>query len=426
LKKYRVTIIKGRSVLLALLTIAACALFIAALSTYLSRTGKMKKSSAAAGDYLILAASEQGMYFYQRDFDAFLLLPPGNTLRAQVFRLTGEQVELVNSGIDVFYSIVDNTTSADKINFWNFAAYYGYDVEPNVGITGNGLSGRMQLSQDGNYYVATAIPLTPYNDGSRVPNPYQLAVITVTDSESGEVLAQISDVVMPVADEMGCLNCHGIVDTNLNILSAHDRISNTNLLEQLSQGTRHRCADCHRDNALGASGVPGVPPLSQAIHRFHADRMLPRSGITPDCYRCHPGPVAQFYRGAMYMAGISCTNANCHGDMLNVALTQAVGRQAWLNQPDCSNCHREVYGTNMGKLYHESYLLNSPDEEMNNIILCISCHNSAHAEWVSTNSLDNLLPIRIMGYPDFIRRCTVCHRAGVLGRAHAYYIEETR
>ena len=75
MKKYRVTIIKGRSVLLALLTIAACALFIAALSTYLSRTGKMKKSSAAAGDYLILAASEQGMYFYQRDFDAFLLLP---------------------------------------------------------------------------------------------------------------------------------------------------------------------------------------------------------------------------------------------------------------------------------------------------------------------------------------------------------------
>ena len=50
MKKYRVTIIKGRSVLLALLTIAACALFIAALSTYLSRTGKMKKSSAPAGD----------------------------------------------------------------------------------------------------------------------------------------------------------------------------------------------------------------------------------------------------------------------------------------------------------------------------------------------------------------------------------------
>jgi hypothetical protein len=425
LKKYRVIIIKGRSILLALLTVVACAVFISALSTYLSQADKYKKSSAAGGDYIILAASEQGIYFYQRDFDAFLLLPPGNSFRVQVFRRAGGEVELVNSGIDVYYSIVNNTTSADKINFWDYAAYYGYDLEPNIGITGNGLSGKMQLSEDGNYYVATAIPLTPYNDGSRVANPYQLAVITVIDSQSVEILAQIGDVVMPVSDELGCQNCHGTVDTNLNILSAHDRISNTNLLEQLSGGIRHKCSDCHRDNALGEPGVPGVPPLSQAIHRFHADRMLPRSGV-PDCYRCHPGPITQFYRGAMYMAGISCTNSSCHGDMLNVALTQAVGRQAWLNEPDCSNCHREVYGINQGKLYSDSYLLNSPDEEMNNIILCISCHNSAHAEWVSSRNLDNLLPIRLMGYPDYIRRCTVCHGAGVLGRAHAYYVEETR
>ena len=148
MKKYRVIIIKGRSILLALLTITACALFIAALSTYLADADNPKKSSTAgSGDYLILAASEQGMYFYQRNFDSFLLLPPGNTLRAQVFRLTGNRVELVNSGIDVFYSIVDNTTSADKINFWDYAGYYGYDVEPNIGITGNELSGKMQLSR---------------------------------------------------------------------------------------------------------------------------------------------------------------------------------------------------------------------------------------------------------------------------------------
>ena len=37
--------------------------------------------------------------------------------------------------------------SAGKTNFWTYAPQYGFNVAPNVGITGNGLSGNMALAE---------------------------------------------------------------------------------------------------------------------------------------------------------------------------------------------------------------------------------------------------------------------------------------
>jgi len=359
-------------------------------------------------DYVILAANDTGMRCYQQDFSSYLLLPPGNTLKAQVFRKEGDEAELINSGIKVSYRLIDNTSSADKINFWQYAKDYGFDLQPNIGITGNGLSGEMKLSKDGNYYEVTAIPVTPYNDGSTELNPYQLATITVADISTGEELATVDNVVVPVSNEMECSICHGASDTDLNILKVHDELSGTNLVADLEKGKRYKCSDCHRDDISEEAGMPGELSLSQAMHGFHADEMT-QSNIEPQCYSCHPGPVSQCYRGVMYANGVSCQDTRCHGDMANVAQTQAEGRQAWLQEADCGNCHGDKYKVNPGQLYRNSYLINNANPEMNGIILCESCHNSPHAEWPSTNPKDNLLPGQLLGYPSFIDQCTVCH-----------------
>ncbi len=115
----------------------------------------------------------------------------------------------------------------------------------------------------------------------------------------------------------------------------------------------------------------------------------------------------------MSKSGISCVNSKCHGDMTNIAVSQSKGREAWLQEPNCSNCHKDKYGVNTGLLYRNSYLLNS-NAEMNGFILCISCHNSPHAEWASQNPKDNLLPISLQGFAGFIEKCSVCHEGAGL------------
>lgn len=366
--------------------------------------------------YVILAANDLGMHCYQQDFSDFLILPPGNNLKVQVFKKEGTTAELVNTGVVVTYEIIDNTTSANKTNFWEYARNYGYYIAPDMGITGNGLRGTFQLSADEKYYEALAIPVTPYNDNNPVPNPYQMAIIKVFDAKTNALLVQTDEVVVPVSDEMSCNVCHGPTDTNRNILKAHDDLSGTRLIADLQYGKRYKCADCHSDPILYEPGRPGVLPLSQAIHGFHADKMS-KSDITPVCYNCHPGTITQCDRGVMYIADLTCDDSNCHGTMANVADTIAQGRTPWFNEPDCGACHGPAYAANDGLLYRDSYLLNGPSAKMNNILLCESCHNSSHAEWPSSLHKDNLLPISLLGYPSYINRCNVCHEgAGTFHR----------
>lgn len=413
MRKFHAVVVKRKTLVLALMSVVLCAAAIVLTASLLSEAAV--PASGASGAYIILAMNDIGMHCIQPDYSAYMLLPPANTLKVQVVQKGTREARLVSSGIRVTYEIIDNTTSVNKTNFWKYAKDYGFDVAPNVGITGNGLSGEFVLSADGKYYEAAAIPVTPYNDGSSQLNPYQLVHIQVLDALTGAVLAEASNVVVPVSDEMDCGSCHGETDTGLNILAEHDELSGTSLVKDLQNGQRYKCGECHRDNALGLPGKADVPPLSQAMHSFHADKMEETS-ISPVCYSCHPGPATQCYRGQMAMEGISCGSDKCHGDMSNVAETQAEGRQAWLDEPDCGECHGEKYAANPGLLYRNSYLLNAPSEEMSGLIQCESCHNNPHAEWVSEQPKDNLLPHSLLGYDSFIDKCTVCHEGE--GRVH--------
>ncbi len=397
-------LITKKKLIFGLITFAACLTAIIAAAVLLSDA----EDKGNDPSYVIFGANDLGMHCYQKDFSGFLILPPGNTLKVQVIENGGNEAKLIKSGIEVSYSIINNSYSAGKTNFWEYAADYGYDVPPNIGITGNGLSGVFKLSADGKYYEASWVPVTPYFDGSDKLAPYQTVSITVKDKETGKVLAVADNVVVPVSDEMMCSVCHGAENTDLDILKAHDELSNTSLAADLEQGKRHKCGECHPDNALGLKGEEGVLPLSEAIHGFHSGKME-MTDITPKCYACHPGPESKCYRGRMYIAGITCDDPKCHGTMANIAQTQAGGRKAWFQEPDCAACHGPLYGANPDTLYRNSYLVNAPAEEMDNIILCASCHNSPHAIWRSSLDLDNRLPYSLQGIKSYIKKCSVCH-----------------
>lgn len=56
--------------------------------------------SSAAGSYVVLAWNDLGMHCYNPDFADLAVLPPYNTLWAQVIRV-GDPPQIVTSGITV-------------------------------------------------------------------------------------------------------------------------------------------------------------------------------------------------------------------------------------------------------------------------------------------------------------------------------------
>ncbi len=366
---------------------------------------------ASKMNYVILSWNDLGMHCDQNDYSYFMVLPPYNTLHAQVIRRGGEGASVVTSGVTVSYAFPKKKNSALHTNFWAYAPQYGYSVPTNVGITGTPLAGNMELDANGLSWEAVGIPITPYDDDGTW-DPYGTAVITVKNS-SGQVL-QTVNVVAPVSTEMMCSNCHGDGTTNqqamqLSILQAHDAFNGTKLAADQAKGTVHACAECHSDNALGMPGKPGIESLSLAMHNFHKDKMntTPQAtATTPGCYNCHPGPKTQCMRGIMERAGKTCTD--CHGDMYGITASLQNGRRAWLDEPKCGDCHGAGYAENANTLYRNSVLLNAP-EEMGGKLYCEACHNGTHAELTTSNPADPTVPQKFQGDTYWIWNCQVCH-----------------
>ncbi|AJE04136.1 carboxypeptidase-like regulatory domain-containing protein [Geobacter pickeringii] len=358
---------------------------------------------AATMNYVVVAWNDLGMHCAQDDYSYFCVLPPFNTLHVQVIQ---RGVGVVTSGITVSYAFPKKTDSARNTNFWQYAAKYGWNVPPNIGITGTPLAGTMAVDANNLGFVATGIPVTPYDDDGTW-DPYGTATITVTNTATGAVL-QTASVVVPVSTEMNCSNCHGMADTYLNILQTHDRRTGTTLAADQAKGVLHLCAECHADNALGLAGKPGVTNLSLAMHGFHRDKMVSTgSSQSPECYNCHPGPRTNCLRGIMSHAGQTCTD--CHGNLSAMTTALQNGRKPWLEEPRCGDCHGSLHQENSATLYRNSIFTNSPDPKMNGQLYCAACHNSPHAEFSSTNHVDNGLPQKYQGDSYWLWNCYVCH-----------------
>jgi len=376
--------------------------------------------------YEVLAWNNLGMHCYNRDFSDIAVLPPYNTLWAQVVK-AGDPPQYVTAGIRVEYSFPQNSYSAgvhgkpDKTNFWTYVgSLFGVTPAPNIGLTGKGLHGVMDPC--GDHFVAEGIPLTEYRDvdakKGRDPNlwhryPYQLASIVVRDTKTNKVLTK-STVVAPISSELSCANCHadGADATTRypitpkgsiaqNILTLHDylnfnHLNSSEYNEPLMNSRPVLCAKCHASAALGASGQAGVSNLSNAMHRHHKDLM----DITPDtagCYNCHPGPDTKCLRDAMTQnLAFNCTT--CHGDMNAISQNPS----PWVNEPRCDNaaCHGSSYALDQ-PLYRDS--------KGHGGTYCAGCHDSPHAIAISREKNDAIKFKMLQGHAGTLKKCTVCH-----------------
>jgi hypothetical protein len=371
----------------------------------------------ANGVYKLIGWNDLGMHCMGPSYANISILPPYNTLWAQLI-LQGPTPQVIVTGVTIEYSIEDNTYSAGKTNFWQYAkALFGVNLLPNIGLAGKGLSGTMDPA--GDHFIAAGIPLTAYRDsapgpGSRYWYPYQIAHLVARDSTTKAVLAETRPVA-PVSEEMNCKVCHadgmqdGIATGNVetNILTKHDREEGTKLM----QNRPVLCQKCHGDNALGIAGNPDIPNLSSAIHSKHAveggaranasdpQNLKPSSPMdgTNNCYLCHPGIKTQCLRDIMYKNGKTCVD--CHGT------TAAVGnpnRRPWIDLPRCETCHPQ-FAENAGTRYRDSKELDHGH------LYCEACHGSPHAILPSTQPNDNIQNIALQGFAGPLKDCTVCH-----------------
>lgn len=345
-----------------------------------------------ANEYVVFAYNELGMHCMQSDFSEMMILPPFNNLRAQVIlKRTGEDPEIVTTGITLKYSLPSNTHSADKCNFWsNSQGLLGVELPTDVGLGGFGMAGTMAPDVN-RQFLATGIPVTPVDDTGR-ENPYPLAVVSV--ERNGAVVGQ-TQAVVPVSWEMSCNLCHNTpgVSTATDILRAHDRLHGTTL--EASKPVF--CASCHADPAVGSAGQPGISNLSSAMHLAHAPRMA-AAHLDNECYACHPGFRTQCQRDVHSLAGMTCND--CHTSMAAVGNP---ARRPWADEPRCGSCH------NRPNFEFEQAGKNFRDSVGHEGVACMTCHGSPHVITPSADAADNLQAIVKQGHAGVIDTCTVCH-----------------
>jgi hypothetical protein len=435
-------------------------------------TSSLQTSAVVApGGYRLTAWSELGMHCMDgKDYSVFAVLPPYNTLRAQLVQVGSNPVPVTTGVLVTYQAIKDpagsiNTISHTKTNFWNYTkALFGVTLAPDMGLAGypaQSLTARkLNYNAMAGYWEAVGVPTIPYDDKND-SNAYPMVMVVAKDLH-GNTLATAS-VVLPVSDEMSCKNCHATnsdvhaeprhgwvnnpdpsKDTKLNILRLHDdRFSITAFLQPLeakgyhykstleataTSGTPILCAACHASEALGATGVTGVNPLTEDMHRLHGPVVNPQTGQTLDnattnqgaCYLCHPGPKTLCQRGAM--SKITCVN--CHGSPS--AVGQAT-RQGWLTLPACQMCHENGirYTSAFASPGHWRVATDTTFATVDNVpaqgfdlyrfstghgkLYCSACHGSQHAEFPTSRMNDNVYSTAMQGYPGQLRECTVCH-----------------
>jgi len=366
-------------------------------------------AATAEGGWTLIGWNDLGMHCMDADFSVLAILPPYNTIHAQLIDPNGRLVA-DPAGITVTYQAVadldgsyNSTSGGGKTNFWDYVMpLFNAALAPDQGLAAFDMPGvsntpqAMHFDAGLRWFTAEGIPLTPYDDSGR-KNPYPLMRLVARDA-SGNVLAT-TDIVLPVSDEMSCRDCHSSssgpaaepvagwvnnanpeLDYRLNVLLLHDQyqVGDPAFAAALvaagydplglyatatSAGRPVLCADCHGSNALPGTGLAGIAPLTQAIHSRHAGVVDPNNGMTlgssanrSACYTCHPGSETRCLRGAMGHAvaadgSLAMQCQSCHGDMSTVG---DASRQGWFDEPTCQQCHSGTATRNNGQIRYTS------------------------------------------------------------------------
>ena len=451
-----------------------------------------------AGTHQLLAFNDLGMHCADLDYSTFVILPPFNVVHSQVIE-RGSPPRIKNSQqVNVSYRATRdvsgsiNSTSqnqsgaVEKTNFWNTNPatgntyvfdLFGLNPPADEGLAfeqampgilnpyvANDPQAFNHFDPDKQWFAADGVPILPIDDSGQ-RNAYPLMRVSATDPATGKTLASL-DVVLPVASEADCQNCHAlgevaapvasqvdfippddINDANSvlqaakhNILALHDDKHDTNLLNE----TPVLCAACHYSAALDLAGTGPAgeqlnnDTMSGVMHGYHGQLTDPASGeqifptngtLEETCYQCHPGKITQCLRGAMGGAGIECKD--CHGSMLAVG---SDARKPWLDEPRCESCHTGDAVSHLGNAIRLSQAwaddvdvatprtaVNKRFAENNNAlyrnslghgdVACEACHGSTHAIWpnAQASANDNLAAIQLQGHSGSIIECSACH-----------------
>ena len=446
----------------------------------------------------VLAFNDLGMHCADLDYSTFVILPPFNVIHSQIIK-RGNIPRIQNDReVNVSYRAVNdavgsiNTTSqnqagaVEKTNFWDINPdtgntyvfdLFGINPAPDEGLAfGQSMPGILNpytandpqpfnhFDAAKKWFAADGVPILPIDDSGQ-PNAYPLMRISATNPANGETLASL-DVVLPVASEADCQNCHAlgevaapvaspvdffppddINDPNSvlqaakhNILALHDAKHGTSLINE----TPVLCAGCHYSRALDLAGTGPAggqlthDTMSEVMHSHHGqltdpatnERLFPADGTVEEtCYQCHPGKVTKCLRGAMGGAGIECKD--CHGSMLAVG---SDAREPWLDEPRCESCHTgdavnhlgdgirlsQAWGDDIdiatprladNKRFAENTNMLYRNSLGHGDVACEGCHGSTHAIWPNAlaSANDNVAAIQLQGHAGSIIECSACH-----------------
>jgi hypothetical protein len=371
-----------------------------------------------AADNQLLGWNNLGMHCMDSDYSVFSILPPYNTIEAQLI-VNGLLVTNGNGYSVTYQAVADpagslNSTSRGKGDFYDFTAQLYALMPVDMGLAGWAMPGTNNLPQSMlfeptnfpapgatplvNWWRAEGIPLTPY-DNALNKNPYPMMLLVARDA--GNNVIATNQIVLPVSDEMDCSACHasssytnaqpsvGWVnvtnlqrDYRLNILLLHDERQfalNPDLYSEsltnfgfdtnglfttvILNNQPVLCASCHASVALGTSGYKTIPQLTEAIHSHHASVPDPVSGVTLNdsanraaCYRCHPGSTTKCLRGAMgaAVAADGSMAMQCQSCHGTMSQVGAANRIGWLMEPKCQSCHTGTAANNNGQIRYTS------------------------------------------------------------------------
>jgi mono/diheme cytochrome c family protein len=435
-----------------------------------------------SSEYLLLAWNDLGMHCISDGSPNFVILPPANTLEAQLIK-RADSPEIVTKGVELRYRVEKGHEHPSRhLAFWKHSAeLFGEALPPDVGLSGKGMAGTMELEKKLGTFVASHIPVAPYKDDGSF-SPYPLFTIEARDAKSKKLLAT-TQVVAPTSTEMGCGNCHGggwrkaklgvgiSAKTSTAILALHDRDNGTRLLARAKGGKAILCAECHADPALGKHGKGRSPGtqlnLSASIHGFHASFMPLAGGKA--CGTCHPSdPKGRTgcLRGVHASRKLDCTR--CHGSLgehaaallkaevaagkarakvllapLRGKLTQVKSlaevkpRKPWVNQPDCMTCHVKYTKPKPGASGFNVWTKDANGlfrrrRGESDAVRCAACHGSPHALYPARNPFvryrDNLQPLRASGLPFPLgsnNGCAACHGEEMSDSPHHDNMEGT-
>ena len=173
-------------------------------------------SPAPEAGWRLVGWNDLGMHCLDADFATFAILPPYNTIHAQLIDSAGMLVTVPGSITVTYEAVADpagsiNRSSVGKTNFWEYIVdLFGFPLSDDQGLAGHDMPGAANTPQPMTWsagaagWSAEGIPITPLDD-NHLGNAYPMMRLVARNGTA--VLAE-TRIVLPVSDEMDCSACH--------------------------------------------------------------------------------------------------------------------------------------------------------------------------------------------------------------------------